>query len=415
MERCIYPGAFYLPKAGSDLTAWACVACDQFTSQPDYWRQADLLVGQKPSTLRMILPECYLAQMQDRIPAIHQAMNLYLADGTLQPAVQNGYVLMERNTPSGARLGLVVTIDLERYDYHKGSKSPIRATEETIENRLPARIAVRQGGALETSHVLMLMDDPMHSVIEPLFARRGELEKLYDFPLMLEGGHLVGYAVTRPQDIRAIDDALAALRPHGTLRFAVGDGNHSLACAKACWEAIKPTLSPAETATHPARFAMVELENIHDDALTFEPIHRVLFGYDGDDLLNDLTAYAAANGMSLAGGPGGQEITCVYEGKQVTLSISGSPYGLPVGTLQAFLDQWLTVHPAARLDYVHGEGAVRSLAAQPDTIGFLLPRPDGGDLFDSVEANGSLPRKTFSLGEANEKRYYMECRRITRE
>ena len=415
MERCIYPGTFYLPKAGSDLTAWACVACDQFTSQPDYWRQADLLVGQKPSTLRMILPECYLAQMQDRIPAIHQAMNRYLADGTLQPAVQNGYVLMERNTPSGARLGLVVTIDLERYDYHKGSKSPIRATEETIENRLPARIAVRQGGALETSHVLMLMDDPMYSVIEPLFARRGELEKLYDFPLMLEGGHLVGYAVTRPQDIRAIDDALAALRPHGTLRFAVGDGNHSLACAKACWEAIKPTLSPAETATHPARFAMVELENIHDDALTFEPIHRVLFGYDGDDLLNDLAAYAAANGMSLAGGPGGQEITCVYEGKQVTLSISGSPYGLPVGTLQAFLDKWLTVHPAARLDYVHGEGAVRSLAAQPDTIGFLLPRPDGGDLFDSVEANGSLPRKTFSLGEANEKRYYMECRRITRE
>ena len=415
MERCIYPGTFYLPKEDSDLTAWACVACDQFTSQPDYWRQADLLVGQKPSTLRMILPECYLAQMQDRVPAIHQAMNRYLADGTLQPAVQNGYVLMERNTPSGARLGLVVTIDLERYDYHKGSKSPIRATEETIESRLPARIAVRQGGALETSHVLMLMDDPMHSVIEPLFARRGELEKLYDFPLMLEGGHLVGYAVTRPQDIRAIDDALAALRPHGTLRFAVGDGNHSLACAKACWEAIKPTLSPAETATHPARFAMVELENIHDDALTFEPIHRVLFGYDGDDLLNDLAAYAAANGMSLAGGPGGQEITCVYEGKQVTLSISGSPYGLPVGTLQAFLDQWLTVHPAARVDYVHGEGAVRALAAQPNVTGFLLPRPDGGDLFDSVETNGSLPRKTFSLGEANEKRYYMECRRITRE
>ena len=415
MERCIYPGTFYLPKADSDLTAWACVACDQFTSQPDYWRQADLLVGQKPSTLRMILPECYLAQMQDRVPAIHQAMSRYLADGTLQPAVQNGYVLMERNTPSGARLGLVVTIDLERYDYHKGSKSPVRATEETIESRLPARIAVRQGGALETSHVLMLMDDPMHSVIEPLFARRGELEKLYDFPLMLEGGHLVGYAVTRPQDIRAIDDALAALRPHGTLRFAVGDGNHSLACAKACWEALKPVLSPAETATHPARFAMVELENIHDDALTFEPIHRVLFGYDGDDLLNDLAAYAAANGMSLAGGPGGQEITCVYEGKQVTLSISGSPYGLPVGTLQAFLDQWLTAHPTARLDYVHGEGAVRSLAAQPNTIGFLLPKPDGGDLFDSVEANGSLPRKTFSLGEANEKRYYMECRRIIRE
>ena len=411
-ERCIYPGTFYLPKEGSDLTAWACVACDQFTSQPEYWREADLLVGPKPSALRLILPECYLSESAQRVPAIHQAMERYLNQGDIVPAVQNGYVLMERNTPSGARLGLVLLIDLEKYDYRKGSQSPIRATEETIESRLPARIQVRQGAALELSHVLLLMDDPMHSVIEPLFARRHELEKLYDFPLMMGGGHLVGYAVTEKKDVDQIDRALAALRPHGSLRFAVGDGNHSLACAKACWEQIKQTLTPAQTAAHPARFAMVELENIHDDALTFEPIHRVLFGYDGDDLLNDRAVYAAAHGMSLAGGPGAQEMTCVYEGKQVALAICGSPYGLPVGTLQAFLDDWLKAHPAARLDYVHGEEAARRLAAQKNVIAFLLPKPDGGDLFDSVQKNGSLPRKTFSLGEAAEKRYYMECRKI---
>lgn len=414
-ERCIYPGTFLLPAEGVNPTAWACVACDQFTSQPEYWQQVDQLAGDQPSAARLILPECHLSQSDARVPAIHQAMKDYLSRGVLQPKVQNGYVLMERNTPSGARLGLVTLIDLEMYDYRRGSQSPIRATEETIVSRLPARIAVRQGAPLELSHVLMLMDDPMHSVIEPLFARRDEMDKLYDFPLMQGGGHLLGYAVTRPEHLRHIDEALAALAPHGSLRFAVGDGNHSLACAKACWEAIKPTLTRDETCTHPARFAMVELENIHDDALTFEPIHRVVFGCDGDDLLDDFAAYAAQNGMSLAGGPEGQPITCVYEGKQADLSVTGSAHGLSVGTLQIFLDQWLQSHPSASLDYVHGEAAVRQLAARPNTVGFLLPNPDGSDLFDSVENNGSLPRKTFSLGEANEKRYYMECRKIVRE
>lgn len=411
-ERCIYPGTFLLPAPNVNPSAWACVACDQFTSQPEYWRRVDQLVGSSASSLRLILPECYLSQTEARVEIIHQAMKGYLARGVLQPRVQHGYVLMERNTPSGARLGLVSLIDLEMYDYQPGSHSPIRATEETIVSRLPARMAVRRDAPLELSHVLLLMDDPMHSVLEPLFARRNEMEKLYDFPLMQRGGHLMGYAVTQPEHLDMIDKALAALRPHGSLRFAVGDGNHSLACAKACWEAIKPTLTPEETCTHPARFAMVELENIHDDALSFKPIHRVVFGYDGDDLLEDLADYANRHRMNLAAGYKGQPLTCVYEGKQVELSISGSSHGLSVGTLQIFLDEWLQSHPSASVDYIHGEAAVRELAAKPNTVGFLLPKPDGSDLFESVETNGPLPRKTFSLGEANEKRYYMECRKL---
>ncbi len=413
-NHVLYPGRLLLPASG--LTEWACVACDQYTSQPRYWEEVAALVGEHPSTLNLILPECYLPQAQTRIPQIHATMRDYLTQGVLLPAVENGFVLVERNTASGARTGLVAMVDLECYDPQKGSRSLVRASEETIAERVPPRMAVRRGAPLENSHVLLLMDDPMHSVVEPLFARRNELQKLYDFPLMMDGGHLTGYAVTEPAYIAAIYDALDALRAqldtHDPLLFAVGDGNHSLAAAKACWEEIKQGLTPEETATHPARFAMVELENIHDDALHMEPIHRVLFGYDGDDLLDELAAFASQKGATLAADPQAQEIICVYEGKEVALSISHSPYRLAAGTLQAFLDHWLQSHPGVRLDYVHGEEAVRSLVAGEGAIGFLLPTPSRDTLFDAIRAEGALPRKCFSLGSANEKRYYMECREL---
>ena len=413
---CVYPGELLLPAPPADLTAWACVACDQHTSQPQYWEEAGLLVGDKPSTLHLILPECYLDEADTRIPRIYETMRGYLQKGVLAPAVQNGFVLTERSTGSGARVGLVALLDLECYDYHKGSQSLVRATEKTIETRIPPRLTLRRGAALETSHVLMLMDDPMQSVVEPLFEKRGELTRLYDFPLMLGGGHLTGYAVTDPADIQAVYGALDNLRARLSgehpLLFAVGDGNHSLATAKAYWDEVKKTLTPEQTTTHPARFAMVEIENIHDDALQFEPIHRVLFGYDGDDLLDELAAFASARGATLAAGEDAQEITIVYEGKQVAVSLSGSPYPLAVGTLQAFLDEWLSAHPACRLDYIHGEDVVRGLVAGEGAIGFLLPKPDKNALFPTVVREGALPRKTFSMGEANEKRYYMECRRL---
>ncbi|MEG2604011.1 MAG: DUF1015 domain-containing protein [Clostridia bacterium] len=413
---CIYPGELLLPADANAFPAWACVACDQYTSQPQYWQEARLHVGEQPSTLKLIVPECDLESAEQRIPAIHQTMRDYVASGVLTPAVQNGFVLVERSTGSGARVGLVALLDLECYDYRKGSQSLVRATEETIEARIPPRLKLRRGAALETSHVLMLMDDPMMSVVEPLFERRRELRKLYDFPLMMGGGHLTGYAVTDPADIQAVYSALdklrASLEGEHPLLFAVGDGNHSLATAKAYWEEVKKTLTPEQTTVHPARFAMVELENLQDDALVFEPIHRVLFGYDGDDMLDELARYAGRLGASLAADAGAQEITVVYEGKQVTLSVSGSPYALAVGTLQAFLDQWVAEHPGTRVDYIHGEDVVRTLAAGEGTIGFLLPKPDKSALLPTVVKDGALPRKTFSMGEANEKRYYMECRRL---
>ncbi|MEG0049790.1 MAG: DUF1015 domain-containing protein [Clostridia bacterium] len=413
---CIYPGEWLLPAQGVDLTSWACVACDQYTAQPKYWEDVKLLVGDKPSTLQLILPECYLDQADTRIAQIHQAMRRDLDAGVLVPAVQNGFILTERSTGSGARVGLVVLVDLECYDFTKGSQSLIRATEETISSRIPPRLRVRQNAALETSHVLMLMDDPMQTVVEPLFDRRDELPKLYDFPLMQGGGHLTGYAVSRPADIAQVYQALDALRAQlpsqSPLLFAVGDGNHSLATAKAAWEEIKKTLTPAQTTTHPARFAMVELENIHDDALAFEPIHRVLFGYDGDDLLCELSAYAAAKGTSVADEQSTQEVLCVYEGKEVALNLCDAAHQLAVAALQAFLDEWLTHHPHARLDYVHGADVVRRLVAGEGAIGFLLPKPEKSALFPTVISDGALPRKTFSLGQANEKRFYMECRRL---
>jgi len=409
---CIHTGELLLPNQTVDLTAWACVACDQYTSQPQYWQEAEALAGDKPSALRLILPEVYLDQASTRIPAIHQTMQAYLQNGVLVPGVQNGFILVERSTGAGARLGLVAMLDLETYDYRKESAKPVRATEGTILERIPPRLAIRRGAPLELSHVMLLFDDETHSVVDPLFEKRASLTKLYDFPLMMDGGHLVGYAVTDPADIQSVQTALASLQNRSEMLFAVGDGNHSLAAAKDYWDEVKQTLPPEAQAAHPARFAMVEIENIHDDALIFEPIHRVLYGFDGDDLLSELEAYAVQKGWTLAAGEGAHSITVVYEGKEVELCISGSQEHLTVGTLQAFLDEWMHNKPNLKLDYVHGEETARTLACGEKTVAFLLPAMHKSELFPAVETMGALPRKTFSMGEAHEKRYYMEARRI---
>ena len=409
---CILPGELLLPEPDVNLTAWACVACDQYTSQPEYWREAEELVGEKPSALRLILPEIYLSEAWERVPKIHQTMCDYLQSGVLEPRVRQGYVLVERSTGEGARLGLVAMLDLETYDYRKGSRTPVRATEGTILERIPARLNIRRGAPLELSHVLMLYDDEMHSVTEPLFEKRARLEKLYDFPLMMGGGHLTGYAVTDPLDLQAVQSVLAMLMARSEMLFAVGDGNHSLAAAKAYWEELKPTLAPEAQAAHPARYAMVEIENIHDDALIFQPIHRVLTGVDGDDLLNELEAYAVGKGWTLSATQDAHQIVMAYEGKEVTLSVGGSGEPLAVGALQTFLDEWMPGKPGLTLDYVHGEDAARKLSQRENTVAFLLPAMHKSELFPAVEQLGILPRKTFSMGEAHEKRYYMEARKI---
>ncbi len=408
--RILYPGRLLLPAPGLSYTAWACVACDQYTSQPEYWRKAERIAEGKPSAVHLILPECDLEQAPERVPRIHQAMRAYLAGGSLVPGVENGFILTVRGTESGSRVGLVGLIDLDGYDYHPGFRGPVRATEETIESRLPARMDIRRGAALELSHVLMLMDDPGHTVLEPLYAARGQWPKLYDFPLMLGGGHLTGYAIKRPETLKRIQAALEAL--DAPFLFAVGDGNHSLAAAKAFWEELRPTLSKEAAASHPARFAMVEVENLHDPALRFEPIHRVVYGCEPERLLRDWDAYASARGMTLCPEGEGQPIACRFGEHERSLRVRGSEQALPVGTLQRFLDDWLAGHPEARLDYVHGDDTARGLAQARHTLAFLLPPPGLSALFDAVDRDGRLPRKTFSMGSAWEKRYYLECRKI---
>lgn len=404
------PGRLLVPAPGTDLTAWACVACDQYTSEPAYWDQVSQIAQGKPSAYHMVLPECDLRRADERVPLIHQAMRNALESGVLRPGVENGFILTIRTTQSGVRVGLVGLIDLEAYDYRKGFRGPVRATEETIESRLPARMTIRRGAALEFSHVLMLADDPGRTVLEPLYCEREHLPKLYDFDLMLGGGHLTGYAVTEMADLRRIQDALTRLA--SPFPFAVGDGNHSLASARACWEALRDTLPPERAACHPARFALVELENIHDPSLRFEAIHRLITGCDPAGLLQDWAGFSARYGMTLDTRAPGQPISCLFAGRDVPLYVRGSRHALPVGTLQNFLDDWLAAHPGAAIDYIHGEDSLRELSARPSSVGFLLPAPDLSALFTAVDQNGALPRKTFSMGHAWEKRYYMECRAL---
>lgn len=456
------PDDIYLPAEGIDLRRWAVVACDQYTSQPDYWRRVEAYVGARPSTLHIVQPEIDLARAGARIPAIHRAMREYLSNGTLVRAVRNGFTLTERTTASGARLGLVAAVDLEEYDFTPGSGAMIRATEGTIRERIPPRLRIREGAPLECPHVMLLLDDPTHTVIEPLHARLRETAPLCDFELMENGGRLRVWGV-EGDALAPVSDALSALweKSDGFL-YAVGDGNHSLATAKARWDALKPALSPGEAQTHPARYALAEIVNLHSPALAFEPIHRVLFGADMEDLVSAYRAHLASRGMKLtaveplssrasgtkpaepsssracgtkpaepssfpASGmkpaePSSSacgmtptdeaELTFVSGNARASYRVGNPENPLPVAVLQPFLDEYLHSHPAARIDYVHGAAAVESLCQTPHTTGVLLPAIDKSALFPAVRQGGALPRKTFSMGEPDEKRYYMECRKI---
>ena len=456
------PDDIYLPAGGVDLRRWAVVACDQYTSQPDYWRRVEAYVGARPSTLHIVQPEIDLERAGARIPAVHRAMREYLSNGTLVRAVRNGFTLTERTTASGARLGLVAAVDLEEYDFTPGSGAMIRATEGTIRERIPPRLRIREGAPLECPHVMLLLDDPAHTVIEPLHARLRETAPLCDFELMENGGRLRVWGV-EGDALAPVSDALSALweKSDGFL-YAVGDGNHSLATAKARWDALKPALSPGEAQTHPARYALAEIVNLHSPALAFEPIHRVLFGADMEDLVSAYRAHLASRGMKLtaveplssrasgtkpaepssfpASGmkPAEPSSSCACGAKPAEPSSSargmtptdeaeltfvsgnarasyrvGNPENpLPVAVLQPFLDEYLRSHPAARIDYVHGAAAVESLCQTPHTTGVLLPAINKSALFPAVRQGGALPRKTFSMGEPDEKRYYMECRKI---
>lgn len=423
----------YLPKRGTDLKKWAVIACDQFTSEPEYWNEVEKTVGDAPSTLNLTFPEVHLEKPggEERIKNIQSTMKKYLDAGVFEP--RDGFIYVERTVAGKTRKGIVLALDLERYDYNKGSSSLIRATEGTIVDRLPPRMKIREGAALEFPHILVLIDDPNRTVIEPLMADKSKLEKLYDFDLMLDSGHLAGYAVDAAHETQVVEALRGLAKPETfaakygigadkpVLLFAMGDGNHSLATAKAIWEKIKPQVGM----DHPARYALVEIENVHDEGLEFEPIHRVLFGLK-QDLYAALEAtfgknysyrpVASAEEMVKAVDNASDErqaIGLVGGGKQFgVVEISNPSSNLPVGTIQAFLDPFVKNGGAEKIDYVHGQDVTVRLGLQPGNAGIYLPGMHKSDLFKTVILDGALPRKTFSMGEAREKRFYMEARKI---
>ena len=407
------PANILIPQVDS-MEKWAVIACDQFTSQPEYWDAVRKNAGDAPSTIQLILPEAELGTAQEEAHTllINDTMKKYLSDGIFSTC-ERSYVYVERTLESGAiRKGLIGMVDLDAYDFSVGSTSAIRATEKTVVERIPPRMRVRRDAPLEFPHILMLCDDHEKCLIEPIEAMKNQLPCLYDFDLMEDGGHITGWLV-QGDAVDAFDARLAdyTLRvsekyqdiPGVPMVFAVGDGNHSLATAKSCYEELKKQNPDTDLSSHPARFALVELENIHDDAQVFEPIHRVLFRTDPEALLEKLQQEACAED--------GFPVTWYIGQRSGTIYLDRSKSQLAVGVLQNFLDSYMKDH-ACEIDYIHGDDDLRQLADQENAIGFLLPAMGKSQLFRGVIADGILPRKTFSMGHAREKRYYLEGRAI---
>lgn len=403
MDTCFAPADILLPADDETARFWPVVACDQFTSQKEYWQELEKLVGDRPSALNIVFPEVYLDEGYGRIESIQRHIRDYLSRGVLTERVHEGFVLVERSTRSGVRIGLVGKVDLDCYDYTPESKALIRATEGTVISRIPPRVKIRQGAEVESPHVMLLCDDRERELIEPLYARRKELPKLYDLELLMGGGHLRGYAVTG-ELAKKTQEIIARQQSRSDLYLAVGDGNHSLATAKTCWEQIKPGLTEAERKSHPARYALAELVNLHCEALNFEPIHRVLFNVDAGKLIDDFT--------SAVPWAEGEDIVFIHKGGRRGVKLTAAGDRLPVDVLQTFLDRWLEAHPETEIDYVHGSAALEELSVKDGNCGMALKAMDKNALFPAIIAGGVLPRKTFSMGEAEEKRYYMECRKI---
>ncbi len=418
-----------LPCQNTDLSKWSVVACDQYTSERDYWKEVELLTKDMPSTLNIIFPEVYLedGNSDDRISTINSTMKSYIDSGVLTE-LESCFIFVDRKTSHAAsRKGLMLALDLECYDYNKGSNALIRATEGTVLDRLPPRIKIRQNAPIELPHIMVLIDDPDKTVIEPLAEKATHLEKLYDFELMMNGGHIKGYKISEQSELNGIAEALSKLaekevfsskynvdKATDLLLFAVGDGNHSLASAKGHWENLKKGLTAEEQHNHPARYALVELVNVHDDGLVFEPIHRVLFNVDADNLLQEFKSFCkSAASIQISGTCGSaHNFTYITASGKGQVSIESPVSTLEVGTLQTFLDYYLKEHPQVKIDYIHGDDVVTKLGSQPGNMGIYLPSMNKTDLFKTVILDGALPRKTFSMGEAEEKRFYLECRKI---
>ena len=418
MKKYLYPTNICLPDFSRvDGKKWASVACDQFTSQPEYWAEAREFVGDMPSTLDLMLPEAYLDRKEELIPVINDHMKKYLSDVLVEH--KDSMIYLERVQSDGrVRNGIIGAVDLEEYDYRKGATTCTRATEGTVLERIPPRVAIRRGAVIEMPHIMILIDDPDKTVIEPVAQKARQYKLAYDFDLMAGGGHATGYFIDR-EDFDGINEALSALATPGAmmkkygvdapaLLFAIGDGNHSLATAKSLYEEIKAEIGEEAAKAHPARCALCEIVNLHDEALDFEPIYRVIFGVEPEKFVAEFEDYLG----SLDGGADEQSFEIVF-GDECKKLIARTPTAqLAVGTAQNFIDEYLKTHPSATVDYIHGVEVTKNLAKKENAVGLLFDGMEKNMLYKTVICDGALPRKTFSMGHAEDKRYYIECRKI---
>lgn len=402
MNRRVFLPADILIPRDKNMGEWSVIACDQFSSEPEYWNRVGERCANEPSTLHMVVPEAYLESIELSKVAQERntVMDKYLADGIFE-TVEDSYIYVEREVTGGIiRRGLVGAIDLDAYEYTKGTTAPIRASENTVIARIPPRVEVRKNAALELPHVMVLIDDPSRKVIEPLTERKADFEKLYDFELMEGGGKISGWRITgeTSERVGAALDTLAQRE----IQMVIGDGNHSLASAKACWDELKKNLSDAERETHPARFALVELNNVYDEGIVFEPIHRVVFGIEPEKLVAVIKEKLAADA--------GMTIKLVWESGSEELNIPAQGIGALVGSLGDLIEEYIS--NGGTIDYIHDDKSACEMGMQTGNLAILLPAMDKADLFKTVETDGVFPKKSFSIGHARDKRYYLECKKI---
>lgn len=402
------PTDILIPK-NADMTKWSCVACDQYTSEPEYWNEVEKTVGDSPSTLSLMLPEIYLNQTEQRTKSINDNMKKYLEEDVFT-TIKNSFIYVERVLASGkVRKGLVGAIDLEVYDFSEGTTSLCRPTEATVVERLPARVEVRRGACIEMPHIMMLIDDKECEVIEPYADMKCDLERVYDFELMQNSGHISGYRITDDAAniaLYAIENLFDSKNEEFPMLYAMGDGNHSLAAAKQYYELLKSELGD-KAKDHPARYALIELVNLYDESLEFEPIHRVLFDVDIDGFMSEFKDYC---GLTI-GKEIGQQFELVINGKGKHYTFTEPDTSLTIGTLQNFIDKYLE-NNKGEVDYIHGEDTVYRLANSENRIGFIVDGIEKDSFFEAIIKDGILPRKTFSMGHACDKRFYLECRKI---
>ncbi len=411
-------GNILIPK-NADMYKWCVVACDQYTSEPDYWREVNKIVGDSPSTLNLTLPEIFLEEddVEDRIKKINKNMKKYV-DDDLFKEYKDSMIYLERTQDDGkVREGLMGIVDLEAYSYEKGSQTLIRATEKTVIERIPPRMKVRENALLELPHIMILIDDDKKDIIESLKNKVSDSDVVYDFDLMQRGGHIKGYLLNK-EIINEINSKLETLadkdnfekkydvKDKGVLLFAMGDGNHSLATAKACYEKLKTTMSEEEYLNHPARYALVELVNLHSSALEFEAIHRVVFDTDVNDLIDNMYKYYNINEEGR-----GQKFELVTKDFDKTLYIENPKSNIVVGSIQMFLDEYLSNHKG-KIDYIHGEEVTKEFGSKENNVGIIFDAMKKEELFKTVILDGALPRKTFSMGHSYDKRFYLEARKI---